>query len=104
MAMRRDNVFRASGTYSLVSARKKGLPPSGSTMGKSALRTRNRLFAASSIFGNFSLSVIYLDRCAIEAEYRIVLLLRKTGVLGGLSANLTLGLFQGCPSSARNGR
>src|SRR5580692_816257 len=38
---------RASGEYSLVSARKKGLPPSGSTMGKSATRTRSRFFAAS---------------------------------------------------------
>src|SRR6266404_5987299 len=49
MAIRHDNAFRASGAYSPVSARKKGLPPSGSTMGKSALRTRSKLFAASSI-------------------------------------------------------
>src|SRR6266851_9731492 len=49
MAIRHDNAFRASGAYSPVNARKKGLPPSGSTMGKSALRTRSKLFAASSI-------------------------------------------------------
>src|ERR1700720_1321364 len=30
-------------------AKKKGLPPSGSTIGKSALTIRNRFFAASSI-------------------------------------------------------
>jgi hypothetical protein len=47
MAMRHDNVFRASGAYSLVSARKNGLPPSGSTIGKSAVTTR--VFAAFSI-------------------------------------------------------
>src|SRR5262249_29534197 len=35
--------------YSFVIARKKGLPPSGSTMGKSALTIRNTFLAASSI-------------------------------------------------------
>ncbi len=49
MAIRHDSAFRASDAYSPVNARKKGLPPSGSTMGKSAVRTRNKLFAASSI-------------------------------------------------------
>jgi hypothetical protein len=48
MAIRHDNAFRASDAYSPVSARKR-LPPSGSTMGKSAFRTRSKLFAASSI-------------------------------------------------------
>src|ERR1700676_135161 len=76
MAMRHDNSFRASGAYCLVSARKKGLPPSGSTIGKSALKTRNRLFAASSIDS----SLIYLDLCAIESRVtERTRMARKTG-------------------------
>src|ERR1700732_1118071 len=93
MAIRHDNSFRASGAYSLVSARKKGLPPSGSTMGKSALRTRNRLFAASSIGSViFSLSVIYFNWCPLEAAGRIALILivaEKLGISGVID-------FSGC--------
>src|SRR5215467_10315440 len=48
-AIRHDNVFRASELYPPVSARKNGLPPMGSTIGKIALRISNRLFAASSM-------------------------------------------------------
>ena len=58
--MRQDNAFRASGEYSLVSARKKGLPPSGSTMGKSVTRTRSTFFARF-LHGFDSPSVIDLD-------------------------------------------
>jgi hypothetical protein len=47
IAIRKDNALRVLGEYSLVIARKIGLPPSGSTIGNSALRIRNRLFAAS---------------------------------------------------------
>jgi hypothetical protein len=47
--MRHDKALRASGRYSLVIAKKKGLPPSGSTIGNSAVTIRNRFFAASSI-------------------------------------------------------
>jgi len=48
-AIRYDRVLRASGAESFVTARKNGLPPSGSTMGNRALTIRNRFFAASSI-------------------------------------------------------
>src|SRR5580693_5149481 len=61
MAMRHDNAFRASGAYSLVSARKKGLPPSGSTIGKSATRTKSRFFAASCM-----VSVTSLPECSLS--------------------------------------
>jgi hypothetical protein len=55
IAIRKDSALRVLGEYSLVMARKIGLPPSGSTIGNSALRIRNRLFAASSkIFLRFS--------------------------------------------------
>ena len=47
IAMRQDRALRVAGEYSLVMLRKMGLPPSGSTIGNSALRIRNRLFAAS---------------------------------------------------------
>ena len=47
IAIRKDSALRVLGEYSLVMARKIGLPPSGSTIGNSALRIRNRLFAAS---------------------------------------------------------
>jgi hypothetical protein len=47
IAIRKDSALRVLGEYSLVIARKIGLPPSGSTIGNSALRIRNRLFAAS---------------------------------------------------------
>jgi hypothetical protein len=47
IAIRKDSAFRVLGEYSLVMARKFGLPPSGSTMGNSALRIRKRFFAAS---------------------------------------------------------
>ncbi len=47
IAIRKDRALRVLGEYSLVIARKIGLPPSGSTMGNKALRIRNRLFAAS---------------------------------------------------------
>src|SRR5260370_36973564 len=66
MAMRHDNAFRASGAYSLVSARKKGLPPSGSTMGKSATRTRSRFFAASCMGSVASLPEFHSGREATE--------------------------------------
>jgi hypothetical protein len=46
-AIRKDSALRVVGEYSLVIARKIGLPPSGSTIGNRALRIRNRLFAAS---------------------------------------------------------
>ena len=46
-AIRKDSALRVVGEYSLVIARKIGLPPSGSTIGNSALRIRKRLFAAS---------------------------------------------------------
>src|SRR6266849_5941792 len=49
IAIRRDTAFLALDEYSLVSARKIGLPPSGSTMGNSALRIRNRFFPTSAI-------------------------------------------------------
>src|SRR5271170_2848939 len=49
VAIRHDNALRAPGVYSRVIARKTGLPPSGSTMGKSALRKMKRVLAASSI-------------------------------------------------------
>src|ERR1035441_1586669 len=48
-AIRQDSARRVLDEYSLVIARKMGLPPSGSTMGNSALRTRNKLFAASAM-------------------------------------------------------
>jgi hypothetical protein len=48
-AIRYERVLRASGAYSFVTARKNGLPPSGSTIGNSALTIRNTFFAASSI-------------------------------------------------------
>src|SRR6202795_1163111 len=47
IAIRKDSALRVLGEYSLVIARKIGLPPSGSTMGNSALRIRKRFFAAS---------------------------------------------------------
>src|SRR5258708_28283540 len=49
IAMRQDSALRILGEYSLVIARKIGLPPSGSTIGNSALRISSRLFAASSM-------------------------------------------------------
>src|SRR3984893_9422204 len=48
IAMRWERSFRDGGEYSRVSARKIGLPPRGCTMGKSALRKRRVVFAASS--------------------------------------------------------
>src|SRR3984893_19060561 len=48
IAMRWERSFRDGGEYSRVSARKIGLPPRGFTMGKSALRKRRVVFAASS--------------------------------------------------------
>src|ERR1700722_10409344 len=47
VAIRNDSARRVGGEYSLVIARKIGLPPSGSTMGNRALRKKNRFFAAS---------------------------------------------------------
>src|ERR1700676_5566753 len=47
IAIRKDSALRMLGEYSPVIARKIGLPPNGSTMGNSALRIKNRLFAAS---------------------------------------------------------
>ena len=47
IAIRQDSALRVLREYSLVIARKIGLPPSGSTMGNKALRIRNRLFTAS---------------------------------------------------------
>jgi hypothetical protein len=47
IAIRKDSALRVLGEYSLVMTRKIGLPPNGSTIGNSALRIRNRLFAAS---------------------------------------------------------
>jgi len=47
IAIRKDSALRVLGEYSLVMARKIGLPPSGSTMGNNALRIRKRFFAAS---------------------------------------------------------
>lgn len=44
----RARARRAALGYSLVSARKTGLPPSGFTMGKSALSMSNRFLAVSS--------------------------------------------------------
>src|SRR2546427_12680375 len=49
IAIRQDSALRMLGEYSLVIARKMGLPPSGSTIGNSALRIRKRLFAASTM-------------------------------------------------------
>src|SRR5271157_280448 len=49
IAIRRASCLRVLGEYSLVIARKIGLPPSGSTIGNSAVRNRNRLFAASTM-------------------------------------------------------
>jgi hypothetical protein len=49
IAIRQDSSLRVLGEYSLVMARKIGLPPSGSTIGNNAVRNRNRLFAASTI-------------------------------------------------------
>src|SRR6516162_1625661 len=53
-AIRHDNAFRASELYPPVRARKNGLPPIGSTIGKIALRIRSRFFAASSIALDFT--------------------------------------------------
>src|ERR1700722_17400325 len=72
-AMRQDNAFRASVEYSLVSARKKGLPPSGSTMGKSVTTSR-RVFFAASWMGSLSPNVIDLD-CGAPIIPRIVIVL-----------------------------
>lgn len=47
LAISKGSALRVLGAYSLVIVRKIGLPPSGSTIGNSALRIRNRLFAAS---------------------------------------------------------
>jgi hypothetical protein len=47
VAIRQESAFLVPAEYSLVIARKIGLPPNGSTMGNSALRMRNRLFPAS---------------------------------------------------------
>jgi hypothetical protein len=47
IAIRKDSALRVLGKYSLVMARKIGLPPSGSTMGYNALRIRKRFFVAS---------------------------------------------------------
>jgi hypothetical protein len=47
LAIRQDSSLRVLGESSLVIARKIGLPPSGSIIGNSALRIKNRLFAAS---------------------------------------------------------
>jgi len=47
MAIRCDSALRACDEYSFVSERKMGLPPSGSTIGNSALTMRKTLFAAS---------------------------------------------------------
>src|SRR2546422_193621 len=47
IAIRQDSALRMLGEYSLVIARKMGLPPSGSTIGNSALRIRKRLFDRS---------------------------------------------------------
>ena len=66
MAIRHDNAFRASGAYSLVSARKNGLPPSGSTIGKSATRTRSRFFAASCM-----VSVTARPECSLTSSRKI---------------------------------
>ena len=49
IAIRKDSALRILGEYSLVIARKIGLPPNGSTIGNSALKIRNGLFAASAM-------------------------------------------------------
>jgi hypothetical protein len=49
IAIRHDSALRVSGECSLVSARKTGLPPSGFTIGKSALRNRSTVLIASAI-------------------------------------------------------
>src|SRR5579864_2851899 len=49
IAIRHDSALLAPEEYSLVRARKIGLPPSGSTIGNSALRIRNRFFPTSAI-------------------------------------------------------
>jgi hypothetical protein len=46
IAIRQDSSLRVLGEYCPVIARKIGLPPSGSTIGNSAVRNRSRLFAA----------------------------------------------------------
>jgi hypothetical protein len=43
LAISKGSALRVLGAYSLVIVRKIGLPPSGSTIGNSALRIRNRL-------------------------------------------------------------
>src|SRR6267154_3930629 len=48
MATRRARILRAEAGYSWVKAKKTGLPPSGFTMGNSALRISRTLLAASS--------------------------------------------------------
>jgi hypothetical protein len=47
IAVRNDSARRVLDEYSLAIAGKMGLPPSGFTVGNTALRTRNKLFAAS---------------------------------------------------------
>jgi hypothetical protein len=47
IAIRKDSALRVLGEYPLVITRKIGLPPNGSTIGKSALRIRNRVLPAS---------------------------------------------------------
>jgi hypothetical protein len=47
LAILQDNSLRALGVCSLVIAMKTGLPPSGSMIGNSAVKKRNKLFAAS---------------------------------------------------------
>jgi hypothetical protein len=47
IAIRNDSARRVLDEYCLVIAGNMGLPPSGSTIGNNALRSRNKLFAAS---------------------------------------------------------
>jgi hypothetical protein len=49
IAIRQNSSLRVLGEHSLVITRKMGLPPSGSTIGNSALKKRKRFFAVSTM-------------------------------------------------------
>src|SRR5580704_5297587 len=102
MTMRHDNALRASGAYSLVSARKTGLPPRGSTMGKSATRTSNRFLAASCMGSVTSPPECSLFRsvCTRGESCRIVALCCVVKGSGGLSAKRKLRLLFSRPGTA----
>src|ERR1700676_1686272 len=64
IAIRKDSALRVLSEYSLVIARKIGLPPSGSTMGNSALIIRKIFFAAS----NTTLLLITLPEACLDHD------------------------------------